>query len=171
MEHTESQVIDSLLFRNIDAETDRNLARHVFWKAYGILDPIEPVGKSGVLYASQDDGVMLSVKEKAIVYQSEQGSCRLVLTNMYHGRLADKVRNDVISLEILPEEPVNDGSWHSRVFSERGEVLFSITKEGEIESPLQLIEATIADSLVDLFMEETLQNSTTNVSDLSVELL
>jgi hypothetical protein len=154
MDPTQRQVIDSLLFREIDAETDQNLARQVFRKAYGILDPVEPVSKSGVLYASQDDGVILSVKEKSMAYQSEQGSCRLVLTNLYHGRLADKVRDDLISVEVLPAEPINDGSWHSRVFSERGEVLFSITRKGEIESPLQLVEATIADSIVDLFLEK-----------------
>ncbi|MBA3757960.1 hypothetical protein H0X09_03835 [Candidatus Saccharibacteria bacterium] len=155
MEDIYRRDVDRILFKNNKAEESAGLAKQVFSRAYSMIKGLEPVRRSGINW-TQDDDPILTVKEKPVTYQSENGSCMLVLTNMYQGEYCDSVNEDILSLEILPagssyevtEDPKEHERWLRR---DRGEVLFTISKDGDIASPL--VNAELASTFLDLFIE------------------
>lgn len=157
MDDTEKTVFDALVFKKVDLETNERIGQQVFWKAYGLLDAAEPVKKQGINW-TQDDDPILKVKELAIPYGSDAGSCSILLTNMHRGRLRDTVSEAVISVEILPGG-LPDEFVSSYGFSTlpKGEVLFTLNRNGKVDSPFDLVDATIADSIVDLFIDNEIR--------------
>jgi hypothetical protein len=146
MDETQRQVLDSLVFNDIDPETEERLAKRVFWKAYGLLEDGDEVRRQGINVTSDDDPT-LTVKERRVLYQSGENVCTLLLTNMDSGVYGDRVSPDKIRLEVFPDRrPEEVVSYYYT-----GEILFALDKEGTISSPFHLIEATIADSIIDLF--------------------
>jgi hypothetical protein len=147
MDGAERATLDSLLIRDIDHELDQVLAQQVYSRARGILDRAPDTTRQGINCSSDDDPI-LTVRQVYLDYVSDKGSCTLVLSNFHAKRCSDTASSHHVRLEVC------EGGLDSKQLRYAPkEMLFSLDDNGKIESPLGLVEATIADSLVTLFEE------------------
>ena len=137
MNNEQRQLFDDLVTRHSQHETDQILARQTYWKAFGILDRREPSDRQGINWTSDDDPV-LSAKQKVITYATKDDSYQLMLTNFHRKPPVDSI-DGTISLELYPGD-VSLKDMKGRV----GEILFTLTSEGELTSPLHSIDASLA---------------------------
>jgi hypothetical protein len=159
MEPVSPEVLDALFLRPSRSESDSQEISRVFWKAYGALDGARPISRMGINWTSDDDPI-LSSKAKAILYQSGDEKCTLLLSHFYNKAPVDTVNEDIVTLELFSDKTPADLARD--VYSGKGDLVFSIIREGAIESPLGFIDASIANSIVDLFLnEKTLKTNTT----------
>ena len=138
MDPTQKQVIEALLIRNREqTDEDLELGRQVYSRAWAILKDLPDVYQTQILWGSDDDRAVL-VKEKSIVYESEAGSCKLVLTNFHKNNLGKAIAVEV---------PDKDGYCDPI----HPDYLFAVERSGELTSPLGLVIPEIADTLLELF--------------------
>jgi hypothetical protein len=108
-------------------------------RALRILEPLPYTGDTQIIWGSDDDRTV-RIKRKRIIYNFEDGSQELALTNFHNNEL-DKA----LAVEI-PDA-------HGRYSSIEPEFLFTITPDGVVNSPLGLIRPELAGAILELFEE------------------
>jgi hypothetical protein len=154
------QIIDALVIKERFPDLERVDAQDIYWRAFGILDREEPMRRQGINWSSDDDPIH-TVKQLVVPYESDRGKCNLVLTNFFQwpkpfwGTVEKGIR-----LEIYPSEGV--GVTETERDSEREiwfhgigeETLFAVDKDGNLDSPLGLVDSAIANSLLEVCAED-----------------
>lgn len=141
MDANQRATIEALLPR-IHETTEEELAlgRQVHGRAAAILAPLNTTRGMQIIYGSDDDR-MIDTKRKTVHYKSEAGECWIILTNFHKNKL-----DTALAVEVL-----KDGRTNS---IRDPEYLFAVTPNGQITSPLSLVNADIAGSLLELFEED-----------------
>lgn len=150
MRELNKSLIDNLIFKDTLGKDQEEEYRVIFDSAARLLEVTEPVRKPSLLDGSVDALIFLDTRELIIMYSSEQGGRRLALTNVYYDRRSAQTSEDIISVEIRRLQPPRHPS-----LLEKGEILFSVTRGGQLTSPSGLIDSNVAASLIKLFQEST----------------
>ena len=138
MELIEKIQIDALVIREREqTERDKELGRQAYNRANDVLRVCPDSWRTQIIHGSDDDR-SIHVKEKPVIYESEEGKSKLVLTNFYNNGARGPITVEVYDLS-------------DHIGSSKGEVLFAVTPEGEVTSPLGLINSSLANAAMELF--------------------
>lgn len=138
MEDFERVQIEALIINNKEvSEEDLDATLRTYGRAKTVLKAQPDSHETQILWGTDDDRMIL-VKKKEVVYESESGKCKLVLTDFH-----DNKPNWGIAINVYSQ----DGSAYSRL----GETLLAIKEDGGLESPLGLIKPELAGAIIELF--------------------
>jgi hypothetical protein len=149
MEPTEQAVIEALMLSHRDPELEKEDARQLFRRAQAMLEHGEVLFRYMIVWGSDDD---TSSSNRTLIshYESEAGECELVLTDFFQPPPYNR-EHGMISLEVHPAGSVRVRDGHFDGVD--GQTLFSIDSNGELFSPLDLVDVSIANSFLDACAE------------------
>jgi hypothetical protein len=158
MEGIQKQVIEALAFSKRDRELEREDTRQLFVRAQEMMKHGEVASRYLIIWGSDDD-TRREANTLIAHYESEAGACEFVLTDFFQPPPYNKERG-IISLEVYPagnaaitEKYTSDDKIKKHFEGRGGQTLFSIDSKGELTSPLDLVDVSIANTFLDACSE------------------